>query len=169
MVKKILGYGILVIILFFLAITFIPSSFSPSVSMQMKSDRYTIQRVLSDIHQFRLWDPKAISDPTVTYSYSIKKNTPFIEVTDSLDIIIATYKIEKSTLDEVHISVNLNNLEPLLYKFKLTSEGQSTLVTWNMKFDGNLMMLLFGVEGKLEETFLGGLEKLNALVNKKYF
>lgn len=166
MIKKVLGYGFLVIILFFVAIAFIPSSFSPSVSIKMNKDRYRIQRTISDIQQFRLWDPKAISDSTVTFSYSLKDNSPFIEVIDSLDRIMATYKIEKSTVDEVHISVNINNVEPLLYKFKLTNDGEGTIVNWSMNFDGNLMMLIFDVEGKLEKTFTGGLQDLNKLISQ---
>jgi len=165
MVKKILGYGLLVIAVFLVAMFFIPASFSPSASMEIEGDQFKVQRILSDIQRFRLWDPKAISDSTVSYNFSMKDGHQCLEVTDSLDRIMATYKVEESSLDEVKISVNLNNVNPLLYKFQLSPNGLKTKVTWSMDFDGKLMMWMFGVEEQLENTFENGLKSLNSLVN----
>lgn len=166
MVKKVLGFGLLFIIVFLAAMVFIPAGFSPSVSRGINASQYKLHQVISDINKFRLWDPKSITDTTVSFKYSTKDDSPCIEVLDSLDRIMATYKIEEANLGEVHISVNLSNVDPLLYKFTFSSNGTKTIVNWSMDFDGNLMMSLFGVEEQLENTFAKGLESLNTLVQE---
>lgn len=70
---------------------------------------------------------------------------------------MASYVIEKSAMDEVQISVNIQKVEPLLYLFKISSEGNKTRVNWTMDFEGNLMMSMFGAEDQLSETFNKGL------------
>ena len=96
MVKKILGYGFLVIVIFLAAMVFIPSSFSPSVSKEINANQFKVHQVVSDINKFRQWDPKAITDSTVSFKYSTKDNTPCIEVLDSTNSIMATYKIKEA-------------------------------------------------------------------------
>lgn len=157
MFKKTIGYGILVVVLFLAALVFIPSTISPSAEIIVDSTPFSVQQTLSDINKFREWDPKAISDSTVSYNFSMSDGKPSLEVVDSLNRVMASYVIEKSAMDEVQISVNIQKVEPLLYVFKISSEGDKTKVNWTMDFEGNLMMSMFGAEDQLSETFSKGL------------
>lgn len=167
MLKKIIGYGLLIIIAFFATITLVPSDFSPEVSEDINGDQFLVQSIISDIQQFPLWDPRAISDSTASLDFSVKEGLPIVVVTDSLDRLMATYKVIKSNLEEVQISVELAKMDPHVYHFKLVPNGGKTKVTWSMSFEGNLMMLMFGAEEKLEEMFVSGLKSLNTLVSGK--
>jgi len=164
MVKKILGYGLLVIIVFFIAILKIPSTISPSVSKDIKASSIKVKALLSDIEKFRLWDPKSISDSTVSYEFSTDKNSPCLQVKDSLNNIIATYKVEKSTNKEVQISVDLVAVDLFLYTFKFNQFGSVTKVNWSMDFESNLMMSMLGAENKMESVFSSGLDSFERLV-----
>ena len=157
MFKKTIGLGILACVLFLAALVFIPSTINPSAEIIVDANHFTIQQTLSDINKFREWDPKAISDTTVSYSFSMVDGKPSLEVVDSLNRVMASYVIEKSGMDEIQISVNIQKVEPLLYSFKISSEGNKTKVIWSMDFDGNLMMSLFGAEDQLSGTFNKGL------------
>ena len=108
MVKKILGYGLLIILIFFVLIVTIPSTVSPSVTKEVKASPLEVQKALSDIQNFRLWDPKIVSDSTVSYNFYTENNIQCMQVTDSLSNIIATYKVEKSNPSEVQISVDIS-------------------------------------------------------------
>lgn len=157
MFKKTIGYGILVCVLFLAALVFIPSTVTPSADITVDATPFSVQQTLSDINKFREWDPKAISDSTVSYNFSMSDGKPSLEVVDSLNRVMASYVIEKSVMDEVQISVNIQKVEPLLYSFRISSEGNKTKVNWIMDFEGNLMMSLFGAEDQLSETFNKGL------------
>ena len=165
MVKKIIGYGLLVIVIFFIAILKIPSTISPSVSKDIKANSIEVQALLSDIEKFRLWDPKSISDSTVSYTFLLDENSPSLQVRDSLNNIIATYKVEKSTIDEVQISVDLVTIDLFLYIFKFNQVGSVTKVNWSMDFESNLMMSMFGAESKMESLFSSGLDSFQRLVS----
>tara|TARA_Y100000589_G_scaffold217633_1_gene205230 strand:- start:600 stop:1097 length:498 start_codon:yes stop_codon:yes gene_type:complete len=165
MVKKIIGYGLLVIVIFFIAILKIPSTISPSVSKDIKANSIEVQALLSDIEKFRLWDPKSIFDSTVSYEYLLDENSPSLQIKDSLNNIIATYKVEKSTIEEVQISVNLANIDLFLYTFKFKTLDSITKVNWSMDFESNLMMSMLGAEQKLENMFSKGLDSFQKLVN----
>ena len=165
MVKKILGYGLLVIIVFFIAILKIPSTISPSVSKDIKASSIKVKALLSDIEKFRLWDPKSISDSTVSYMFLFDKNSPSLQVKDSLNNIIATYKVEKSTIEEVQISVDLVTVDLFLYTFKFNQLDSVTKVNWSMDFESNLMMSMLGAEKKLESMFSSGLDSFERLVS----
>ncbi len=157
MVKKILGYGLLVILVFFVLIVTIPSTVSPSVTKEVNASPLQVQKALSDIQNFRLWDPKIISDSTVSYNFYSENNIQCMQVTDSLSNIIATYKVEKSDPSEVQISVDISEVDILLYSFKLTQTESGTKITWSMDFEINLMMYMLGAENKLEIMFSEGL------------
>ena len=157
MVKKILGYGLLVILVFFVLIVTIPSTVSPSVTKEVKASPLQVQKALSDIQNFRLWDPKIISDSTVSYNFYSENNIQCMQVTDSLSNIIATYKVEKSDPSEVQISVDISEVDILLYSFKLNQTESGTKITWSMDFEINLMMYMLGAENKLEIMFSEGL------------
>lgn len=165
MVKKILVYGLLVIVVFFIAILKIPSTISPSVSKDIKANSIEVQALLSDIEKFRLWDPKSISDSTVSYEFSSDENSPSLQVKDSLNNIIASYKVEKSTIEEVQISVDLVTVDLFLYTFKFNQVGSITKVNWSMDFESNLMMSMLGAENKLESMFSSGLDSFQRLVS----
>tara|TARA_Y100000739_G_C20517541_1_gene422503 strand:+ start:565 stop:1074 length:510 start_codon:yes stop_codon:yes gene_type:complete len=165
MVKKIIGYGLLVIVIFFIAILKIPSTISPSVSKEIKANSIEVQALLSDIEKFRLWDPKSISDSTVSYMFLFDKNSPSLQVKDSLNNIIATYKVEKSTIEEVQISVDLVTVDLFLYTFKFNQLDSVTKVNWSMDFESNLMMSMLGAEKKLESMFSSGLDSFERLVS----
>ena len=165
MVKKIIGYGLLVIVIFFIAILKIPSTISPSVSKEIKANSIEVQALLSDIEKFRLWDPKSISDSTVSYMFLFDKNSPSLQVKDSLNNIIATYKVEKSTIEEVQISVDLVTVDLFLYTFKFNQLDSVTKVNWSMDFESNLMMSILGAEKKLESMFSSGLDSFERLVS----
>lgn len=164
MVKKVLGYGLLVIVVFFIAILKIPSTISPSVSKEIKASSIEVQALLSNIEKFRLWDPKSISDSTVSCTFLPDKKRPSLQVMDSLNNIIATYKVEKSTFNEVQISVDLVAVDLFLYTFKFNQVGSVTKVNWSMDFESNLMMSMLGVENKLESMFSEGLDSFQRLV-----
>jgi len=165
MVKKIIGYGLLVIVIFFIAILKIPSTISPSVSKEIKANSIEVQALLSDIEKFRLWDPKSISDSTVSYTFLFDENSPSLQVKDSLNNIIATYKVEKSTIEEVQISVDLVTVDLFLYTFKFNQLDSVTKVNWSMDFESNLMMSMLGAEKKLESMFSSGLDSFERLVS----
>ena len=166
MVKKILGYGLLVILAFFVSIFTIPSTISPSVTKDIKASPLRVHALLVDIQKFRLWDPKIISDSTVSFNYSFENNIQCLQVTDSLHNLVATYKIEKSNPKEVQISVNLSNVDPFLYTFKLEQTESGTQVNWSMDFESNLMMYMLGAENKLEIMFSEGLDSFQeTLIN----
>tara|TARA_B100000674_G_C37799188_1_gene895584 strand:+ start:154 stop:660 length:507 start_codon:yes stop_codon:yes gene_type:complete len=165
MVKKIIGYGLLVILVFFIAILKIPSTISPSVSKDIKASSIEVQAFLSDIEKFRMWDPKSISDSTVSYEFSLDENSPSLQVKDSLNNIVAKYKVEKSTLEEVQISVDLITVDMFLYTFKFNQVGSVTKVNWSMDVESNLMMSMLGAEKKLESMFAKGLDSFQKLVN----
>ena len=80
-----------------------------------------------------------------------------MQVTDSLSNIIATYKVEKSNPSEVQISVDISEVDTLLYSFKLNQTESGTKITWSMDFEMNLMMSMLGAENKLEIMFSEGL------------
>ena len=157
MVKKILGYGLMIILIFFVLIVTIPSTVSPSVTKEVKASPLEVQKALSDIQNFRLWDPKIVSDSTVSYNFYTENNIQCMQVTDSLSNIIATYKVEKSDPSEVQISVDISEVDILLYSFKLTQTESGTKITWSMDFEINLMMYMLGAENKLEIMFSEGL------------
>tara|TARA_Y100000589_G_scaffold92405_1_gene87207 strand:+ start:563 stop:1069 length:507 start_codon:yes stop_codon:yes gene_type:complete len=157
MVKKILGYGLLVIIVFFVAIVTIPSTISPSVTKELKATPSQVHKALSNIQNFRFWDPKIISDSTVSYDFYSEDNIQCMQVTDSLSNIIATYKVVKSDLEEVQISVDIRDIDLVTYSFKLNKTNLGTEITWSMDFEINLMMYMLGAESKLEEMFSEGL------------
>ena len=157
MVKKILGYGLLVIMVFFVAIVTIPSTISPSVTKELKANPSQVHKALSNIQNFRFWDPKIISDSTVSYNFYSEDNIQCMQVTDSLSNIIATYKVEKSDPSEVQISVDISEVDILLYSFKLNQTESGTKITWSMDFEINLMMYMLGAENKLEIMFSEGL------------
>ncbi len=162
--KKIIGYGILICVVFFAAIALIPANFSPSVSQQINANQFTVQRTIENIEDFRLWDPKAITDSTVSFKSELKNGLPNLVVTDSLERIMATYQVEKSTLEEVQISVNIKNVTPMMYKFHIEPNAHGCMVTWDLEFEGNLMMAMFGVEDQLEASFQKGLTSLSQLI-----
>ena len=120
---------------------------------------------MSDIEKFRLWDPKSISDSTVSYMFLFDKNSPSLQVKDSLNNIIATYKVEKSTIEEVQISVDLVTVDLFLYTFKFNQLDSVTKVNWSMDFESNLMMSMLGAEKKLESMFSSGLDSFERLVS----
>mgnify|MGYP001297816699 CR=1 FL=1 len=157
MVKKILGYGLLVILVFFVAIVTIPSTISPSVTKELKATPSQVHKALSNIRNFRFWDPKIISDSTVSYDFYSEDNIQCMQVTDSLSNIIATYKVVKSDLEEVQISVDIRDIDLVIYSFKLNKTDFGTEITWSMDFEINLMMYILGAESKLEEMFSEGL------------
>mgnify|MGYP001294081932 FL=1 len=157
MVKKILGYGLLVILVFFVAIVTIPSTISPSVTKELKANPSQVHKALSNIQNFRFWDPKIISDSTVSYDFYSEDNIQCMQVTDSLSNIIATYKVVKSDLEEVQISVDIRDIDLVIYSFKLNKTDFGTEITWSMDFEINLMMYILGAESKLEEMFSEGL------------
>lgn len=166
MFKKTIGYGILICVLSLLALIFIPTTISPSASITVSANQFTVQQMLGDIQKFRDWDPKAISDTTVSYNLSIENGKPNLVVTDSVDRIMANYTVEKQTTNEVNISVKINKVDPLLYVFKLSPDGVETKITWSMDFEGNLMMSLFDAEGQLSSTFEAGLKSFAALIER---
>ena len=168
MVKKILGYGLLVIVVFFVSILTIPSTISPSVIKEVKGSPVQVNKLLSDIQKFRLWDPKIISDSTVSYSFSIKNNIQCLQVTDSLNNIIAKYKVEKSNPEEVQISVDLSKVGLFLYTFKLNKTEFGTKVRWSMDFESNLMMYMIGAEKKMEDMFSLGLDSFEKILINNY-
>lgn len=167
MFKKTIGYGILVCVLFLAALIFIPSTISPTASITVQSNQFSVQQVLSDLEKFRQWDPKAITDTTVSYDFTIEDGKPSLAVTDSLNRIMATYVVEKSSVELVEISVNIKKVEPLLYVFQLSPSGNGTKVEWSMDFNGNLMMSMFGAEDQLAESFKKGMEKLAVILEQK--
>ena len=120
---------------------------------------------MSDIEKFRLWDPKSISDSTVSYTFLFDENSPSLQVKDSLNNIIATYKVEKSTIEEVQISVDLVTVDLFLYTFKFNQLDSVTKVNWSMDFESNLMMSMLGAEKKLESMFSSGLDSFERLVS----
>ena len=157
MVKKILGYGLLVILVFFVAIVTIPSTISPSVTRELKATPSQVHKALSNIQNFRFWDPKIVSDSTVYYDFYSEDNIQCMQVTDSLSNIIATYKIVKSDLEEVQISVDIRDIDLVIYSFKLNKTDFGTQITWSVDFEINLMMYMLGAESKLEIMFSEGL------------
>ena len=164
MIKKILGYGLLVIVAFFVAIVAIPSTISPSVTKEVKGSPLQVQTLLSDIQKFRLWDPKIISDPSVSYNFYLENNIQSLQVKDSLNNIIATYKVEKSNPKEVQISVNISSIDAFLYTFKINQTDLGTKVNWSMDFESNLMMYILGAESKLEIMFSEGLDSFQKIL-----
>ena len=164
MVKKIIGYGLLVIIAFFVAILTIPSTISPSVTKEIKADPKAVKSLLTDIQKFKYWDPKSISDSTVLYSFSSENDINFLQVTDSLNNIIATYEVKKSNSEEVHITVDLPKVDLYVYRFKLTKTELGTKINWSMDFESNLMIYMLGAERKLEMMFSEGLNSFQKIL-----
>ncbi len=164
MVRKILGYGLLVILAFFVFIVTVPSTISPSVTKEIKGSPLQIQTLLSDIQKFRLWDPKIISDSSVSYNFYLENEIQSLQVKDSLNKTIATYKVEKSNLREVQISVNISNIDSFLYSFKINQTETGTKLNWSMDFESNLMMYMLGAENKLEIMFSEGLDSFQKIL-----
>tara|TARA_B100000963_G_scaffold337151_1_gene332893 strand:- start:257 stop:763 length:507 start_codon:yes stop_codon:yes gene_type:complete len=164
MVRKILGYGLLVILAFFVFIVTVPSTISPSVTKEIKGSPLQIQTLLSDIQKFRLWDPKIISDSSVSYNFYLENEIQSLQVKDSLNNTIATYKVEKSNLREVQISVNISNIDSFLYSFKINQTETGTKLNWSMDFESNLMMYMLGAENKLEIMFSEGLDSFQKIL-----
>ena len=164
MLKKSIGYGLLICVVFFASLVLIPVKISPSASMIVGTNQFSVQQVLSDINRFRDWDPRVISDSTVLYNSVQVDGKLGLEVTDTFNVVIANYRIEHSTIDEVDITVELKNTNTFQYRFLLEPAAQGTKVTWNLDLDVNLMLFLFSAESRLEDTFSGGLAALNELL-----
>jgi hypothetical protein len=164
MLKKSIGYGLLICVVFFASLVLIPVKISPSASMIVGANQFSVQQVLSDINRFRDWDPRVISDSTVLYNSVQVDGKLGLEVTDTFNVVIANYRIDHSTIDEVDITVELKNTNTFQYRFLLEPAAQGTKVTWNLDLDVNLMLFLFSAESRLEDTFSGGLAALNELL-----
>ena len=164
MLKKSLGYGLLVCVLFFASLLFIPVTVSPSASLELEASPFYVQQVMSDINRFRDWDPRVISDSTVSYNFAMVNGKQGLEVTDTLDNVIANYSVEKSSIDEVNITVELKNINTFKYEFTLKPTSRGTKVTWDLELEVNLMIFLFSVEDRLEETFSKGLKSLSQIL-----
>ena len=132
--------------------------------MIVGANQFSVQQVLSDINRFRDWDPRVISDSTVLYNSVQVDGKLGLEVTDTFNVVIANYRIDHSTIDEVDITVELKNTNTFQYRFLLEPAAQGTKVTWNLDLDVNLMLFLFSAESRLEDTFSGGLAALNELL-----
>lgn len=164
MLKKSIGYGLLICVVFFASLVLIPVKISPSASMVVGANQFSVQQVLSDINRFRDWDPRVISDSTVLYNSVQVDGKLGLEVTDTFNVVIANYRVDHSTIDEVDITVELKNTNTFQYRFLLEPAAQGTKVTWNLDLDVNLMLFLFSAESRLEDTFSGGLAALNELL-----
>ena len=164
MLKKSIGYGLLICVVFFASLVLIPVKISPSASMIVGTNQFSVQQVLSDINRFRDWDPRVISDSTILYNSVQVDGKLGLEVTDTFNVVIANYRIEHSTIDEVDITVELKNTNTFQYRFLLEPAAQGTKVTWNLDLDVNLMLFLFSAESRLEDTFSGGLAALDELL-----
>lgn len=166
MVKKSIGIGLLVCVVFFASLILIPVSVSPSVSLEIEKSPFSVQQTLSDIKRFREWDPSVISDTTVSYEAVVIDGKEGLNVLDSMNNIIAKYSVLSSSIEEVDIAVELKSVDSFLYQFKLKPTDSGTMLTWDLSLEVNLMMFLFSAEDRLEEIFLKGLKSFKDLVTK---
>ena len=114
MVKKIIGYGLLVIVIFFIAILKIPSTISPSVSKEIKANSIEVQALLSDIEKFRLANalkPGTLNEDTQTQALLLATDLAAQEnATDNVEDLL---RFATKFCEKIHANICDSERQPL--------------------------------------------------------
>lgn len=162
MFKKGIGIGLLVCVVFFAALVFIPVDIEPTVQQYFKLKPTEMRDKLADLELFTKWDPKGTTDSTVTYKLNAIGDE--LTVIDTALNILGSYKVVESSDKKVSLRVNLKSGQELNYDFIIEPNGSGTDLTWQLFFEGNLMMAMFDAESQLEDTFSKGLKQFEQVL-----
>lgn len=162
MFKRTIGIGLLVCVLFFGILVLVPVKIEPVALKHFNETPQELSSAISNLKLFAKWDPKGVTDTTVTYKLNAVENK--LNVLDSTLNILVSYTVLKQNSEEVEINIHFKSGQNYNYNFALTPKANGTEVKWTMSMKGNLMIALFDAEDKLSALFDKGLSNFQTII-----
>lgn len=123
----------------------------------------TISALIADFHKWVGWSPWEEIDPDLTRTYSGPESGVGTKYEWSGNKKAGAGSMEITAVSDAKIDLDLTFTRPFksqsLTKFSLASEGDSTVVAWQVLTPKSFMLTILGPFIKLEKNVGGDLEK----------
>lgn len=174
MLKKLLGFVVLLLVIFAIVVSMQPSDFKVERSITINREAAAVFEQVNDLHKFQDWSPWAKIDPNTKLIYEGPANgagSAFSWSSENNEVGKGKMTIIESKLNEL-VRARLDFVEPMagtnIADFNIKSADKQTTITWSMSGQKNFIMKAVGLfldcDKMVGDYFEKGLSQLKSKV-----